>query len=236
MSTGWHFLTPTYTPTSTPTPELPLGLEGYWALEETSGGRLDSSGWDNHLTDHNTVESVVGQLGLAADLESDRREYLSIGDAAQSGLDIDGSLTLAGWINAERVERYEYGVSNRGYRLDLRPGNGIGFIVSPDGAFASGYLLEAHPTFTLSPGTWYRVAEVFDAGARTLSVYLDGELVATRSVTYDRVYNSSAPFMLGADMQSGSVVQHFDGGLDEWRVYSRALSESEVEALIAPSR
>jgi hypothetical protein len=40
--------------------------------------------------------------------------------------------------------------------------------------------------------------------------------------------------MLGANMSSGSVVQTFDGQLDEWRVYSRALSESEIEALMAP--
>jgi len=147
------------------------------------------------------VGSVAGRVGRAADFESNSREYLSIGDAAQAGLDITGSLTLVGWMNPEQVERwqvligkYEYGVNDRGYRIDLRPGNAIGFIVSPDGTFTDGHLLEARPSFTLSPGTWYHVAGVFDAVARTMRVYLDGELITSRSVTHDRVYNSSAPF------------------------------------------
>jgi len=93
-------------------------------------------------------------------------------------------------------------------------------------------LLEAHPSPVLSTGRWYHLAGVFDAGARTMSVYLDGELIASRSVTYDRVYDTTAPFMLGADMQGVSVVHHFDGRLDEWRVYSRALTQSEIQALM----
>ena len=183
---------------------------------------MDGSGRGNHLTDHNTVGSVVGQVDRAADFESARREYLSIDDGSHNGLDISGSLTLVGWMNAEQLERwqvlagkYEYGLNNRGYRIDLRPGNAIGFIVSPDGTFASGYLLEAHPSFTLSPGTWYHVASVFDATARAMSVYLDGELIASRTVTHDHINNSSAPFMLGADTWNGSVVHYFDGQLDD---------------------
>ena len=38
--------------------------------------------------------------------------------------------------------------------------------------------------------------------------------------------------MLGANLDNGSVTQFFDGQLDEWRVYSRALSESEIEGLM----
>jgi carboxypeptidase T len=234
--------TPSATLTPTPTQAAPSGLLGYWTLNETGGQRLDSSGQGNHLTDNNTVGSVAGQVGRAADFESDRREYLSISDGAQVGLDMGGSLTLVGWMNPEQVERwqvmagkYEYGVNDRGYRIDLRPGNAIGFIVSPDGTFTDGHLLEARPSFTLSPGVWYHVAGVFDATARTMRVYLDGEMIASRSVAHNQVYNSSASFMLGADMYSGNVVHHFDGQLDEWRVYGRALTASEIQNLMSPS-
>jgi hypothetical protein len=65
-----------------------------------------------------------------------------------------------------------------------------------------------------------------------MRVYLDGELIASRSVTHNRVYDTTAPFMLGADMQGASVVHHFDGQLDEWRVYSRPLSQGEIQALM----
>ncbi len=85
----------------------------------------------------------------------------------------------------------------------------------------------------MSAGTWYHVAGVFDAEGRTLAIYVDGNLVAARSVTYDRIHISSAPFMLGANVKSGEVVQHFDGQLDDWRVYNRALTEREIEDLMA---
>jgi hypothetical protein len=228
---------PTPSPTPTPAPDL----RGFWTLEEVSGRRMDSSGWGNHLDDVNTVERVEsGQMGSAADFESDNSEYLWISNGAQSGLDITGSLTLVGWMRPESLERwqvlaakYEFGVSNRGYRLDLRPGDKVGFVVSPNGSISEDYRLEASAPSPMQVDSWYQVAGVFDADQRTLSVYLDGDLVATRSVAYDRVNDSPAPFMLGANMQSGSVVQHFDGLLDEWRVYTRALSQAEIEALMS---
>ena len=220
------------------------GLQGYWALDETSGQRRDSSGRANHLADNNTVGSAAGRVGLAADLESDNQEYLSIGDAGQNGLDIRGSLTLVGWMNAERLDdwlvlaaKYDFGSSNnRAYRLDVRYADAVGLIVSPNGGLSSsGYVLEAHPASPLSVGRWYHVAGVYDATRRTMSVYLDGDLIGSRSVSYSTVYNSSAPFMLGANVQGSQVVQHFDGRLDDWRVYSRALSEGEIEGLMASS-
>ena len=51
-------------------PPAPPGLRGYWTLDEAGGQRQDSSTYANHLADHNTVGSVAGQVGLAADFES----------------------------------------------------------------------------------------------------------------------------------------------------------------------
>jgi hypothetical protein len=165
----------------TPTPRPVSGLQGCWALEETGGQRLDSSGQGNHLADNNTVAVTSGKVGRAADFESGNREYLSIADGAQSGLDVSGSLTLVGWMKLETGNRwqilagkYEYGVNNRAYRLDLRPGNLVGFAVSPNGSLTSGMELAVSPVSTLTPGVWYHVAGVFDADQRTLAVTWTG--------------------------------------------------------------
>ncbi len=222
-----------------PPPEPPL-LQGFWKLEETAGQRLDSSGMGNHLAEHNGVGSAAGKVNLAADLESDEAHYLSIDDEAHLGLDIEGSLTLVGWASPESLERwqvlaakYEYGeVEDRAYRLDLRPGNLVGFVVSPDGEFSNSYLLEADPGFALQTGEWYHVAAVFDADARTMSLYVDGTLIGARTVSHGSIHDSSAPFVLGADTRDGQAVHHFDGRLDEWRVYGRALSGEQIVALI----
>jgi PKD repeat protein len=220
-------------------PAVPSSLRGHWSLDEAGGERRDDSYYGNHLAEYNTVGWVEGQVGMAADLESDAGEYLSIEDGVQEGLDITGSLTLVGWMNAENLEnlqvmaaKYEFGTNNRAYRFDVRPGGLLVLIVSPNGGASTGYWLGVNPPARLRPGEWYHVAGVFDAAAQTLSVYLDGDLIGTRSVTYDRVYDSSAPFMLGANLANGRVTQHFDGQLDDWYVFARALSESEIEGLM----
>jgi hypothetical protein len=41
--------------------------------------------------------------------------------------------------------------------------------------------------------------------------------------------------MLGANLADGQVTQCFDGRLDSWQVYSRALSETEIGALMVLS-
>jgi hypothetical protein len=192
-------------------------------LDEESGGRLDSSGRGNHLTDHNAVGSVVVEVGRAADFERDNQAYLSINDEAQNGLDITGSLTLAGWMRPESLDdiqvlaaKYQDHATKRAYRLDVRSSTMLEFVVSRDSKFSSDYLLEADldqadPPLSLSPGNWYHVAGVFDAEQRTLFIYLNGDLVASRSVSYDTIHNSPAPFMLGANLDKKGVTQYFDG-------------------------
>jgi hypothetical protein len=175
---------------------------------------------------------------LAADFERERETYLAIADAAQEGLDPGGSLTVVGWLKAGHLDtwqvvvaKYDLGIKERAYRLDLRYAD-MGFIVSPNGSFSSDYLLQVSPATPLEEGVWHHVAGVFDGEARTLAVYVDGALAGWRSVSYGSVHDATAPFMLGANLSSGSALQPFDGQLDEWRVYSRALTESEIAALM----
>jgi PKD repeat protein len=122
------------------------------------------------------------------------------------------------------------GVNNRGYRFHVYSDGKPGFIVSPDGQYSTAYHLTADTA--LSAGTWHHLAAVFDAEAQTLAIYVDGAPAGSLSVSYDQVYPSTAPFMLGANLDSGSTVQHFDGTLDGWRVYARALSQVEVGQLM----
>jgi hypothetical protein len=106
----------------------------------------------------------------------------------------------------------------------------LDFVVSPDGQYVDGYILNGWTA--LEAGVWYHVAAVFDSQAGTMVLYLDGDLDGTRTVAFDSISVSTAPFMLGANMSNGDVVQSFDGQLDEWRVYSRALTEGEIEGLM----
>lgn len=226
--------------TPTPTPNPAITLRGYWKLNETGGGRLDTSTQGNHLLDNNTVGVQAGRLGQAADFERDRGEYLSRNDSTQVGLDpLGNGLTLAGWLKPETVgieqivaAKYEYGVNDRGYRLDLGPGNNISFLTSPNGALNSNYKLEITPPQALKAGVWYHLAAVFDAQQQAMRVYLNGNLIGSRSVPGKTIHNSAAPFTLGTNFSHGNPTQFFDGLLDEWRVYTGALSQGAIQALM----
>ncbi|MCP4995287.1 MAG: PKD domain-containing protein, partial [Gammaproteobacteria bacterium] len=217
--------------------DLNQGLQGHWRLDESSGLRSDSSGRGNHLTDYNTVGSAPGQIELAADFERDNAEYLRLEHSLQSGLTITGSLTLAGWVQAENlnsnykviVSKYNYNALEQSYRLYLPGSDTLKFFLSDDGD--GGASLNA--TTPLTSGVWYHVAAVFEAQSQSMALYLDGALDATKTVAFNQLHPGTAAFILGAyDNNSGGGAQKFDGLLDDWRVYDRALSQAEIAALM----
>jgi hypothetical protein len=61
-----------------------------------------------------------------------------------------------------------------------------------------------------------------------LAIYLDGDLIGSRTVAFDRIHNSTAPFTLGASWANRQPSQPLDGRLDEWGVYGRALNGTEI--------
>jgi hypothetical protein len=76
---------------------------GVWHLNETSGTRVDSTSSNNDLTEQNSVVSVPGKMAGCIDLEEANSERLYITDAAQTGLDITGNLTMQAWVKPESV-------------------------------------------------------------------------------------------------------------------------------------
>jgi parallel beta-helix repeat protein len=244
---------PTETPTESPVPvETPIpestdisllatALQGYWKLDEIAGQRLDSSPSVRHLTNHNTVGSLPGKAGLAADFEKGQKEYFSFADTSQNEFDpLGNGFSLAGWFNPESLNdyqviaaKYDLGNNQRAYRLYLLDNNKVGLVVSPDGAYQDPYRLELTLPAALAPGVWYHLAGVFDAQQKSLSLYLDGQLLGSRPVSFSTVYNSTAPFTLGANLNSETATQFFDGLLDEWRFYTGSLSQADIQALMS---
>ncbi len=126
------------------------------------------------------------------------------------GLNFENSFTLVGWIKREStdsdmimVAKYDYGNNNRAYCFQLNNSNNLRLIVSPDGTYSSAYEVTGGAALT-STSNWYHVAAVFDSGAKTLRLYLNGNLEAEKIVTYDTVYQSNAPFMMGANVKRSS--------------------------------
>jgi hypothetical protein len=224
---------------------LTTGLRGFWQLNEADAGiRADSSPvGSNALTNIGGVNWATGRIGNASDFENSAgtTQYLKIESGEAVGLNFDYSFTLVGWLKRESVPNsdvtlaakfaYGTGINDRAYRLQFTNNNNLRLIVSPDGSYSSDYSVTGGASLT-STTSWYHVAGVFDAGAQRLKLYVNGNLDADKVVTYNTVFNSTAPFMLGASLLDGAAAHGFDGLLDEWRIYNRALSQSEIQALL----
>lgn len=101
-------------------------------------------------------------------------------------------------------------------------GNQLGFSVN--GSSATDQILNST---TFNANTWYHVAAVYSATAKTLRWYVNGNLVETDTYTTALPIASGVPFRLGG--WNGNE-RFFSGNMDELRIWSVARSQAEIQA------
>lgn len=197
-------------------------MVSWWSLDETSGTRNDAHG-TNHLTDNNTVLSGTGKYSNAADFEFSNAEFLSITNAAQTGLGFNGSeWSISYWIKKESdTDGVSFGKGNSGqvtfYIQHDVSGTSVRFADSSETAFDW--------TSSESVGTWYHYVFVYSSG--TLTLYKDGTSLGSKTV--GTLTASTAYFSLGRVEKYAS--NYIDGLIDEAAVWSRAITSTEVTEL-----
>jgi hypothetical protein len=206
-------------------------LVSYWELEETSGTRVDSHG-SNDLTDNNTVGSAAGIQGNGADFERDNSEYLSITDAAQTGLEYNADFTINFWMYAETLETLRTPFS----KWQDTTGNGILAFLYTNGDLrtyiASTASTNVNKLFTstgITAGAWFMVTVTFDVSAGSMQLYVNATSKGTQTGFSTSPYQNSEPFRIGA--YNSSAGQPFDGIIDEFGFWSRVLTSTEVTEL-----
>jgi hypothetical protein len=215
---------------------LSTNLVSHWPFEETSGTRNDSKS-TNHLTDNATVLYGTGVQGNCADFESTNTEYLSIADASQTGLDITGNLSTSFWVKIENAPssgvsmsvfaKYVTGGNQRGYALSYNNSSGTyQFTVrtSTNGTASTFGTVN----YTLTAGSWFHVANVYTAAAGTWQIYVNGVSAGTVTALGTSLFNNTAAFKIGYEADFDGA---FDGLIDEFGIWSRAISAGEVAAL-----
>lgn len=80
-------------------------------------------------------------------------------------------------------------------------------------------------TTTYSKGQWYHLVTTLDQFANTFEFFIDGTSVGTNSTDFYTDININA---IGDKHNSGGK---FNGKIDEWRLYDRVLSQSEIDTL-----
>ena len=78
-------------------------------------------------------------------------------------------------------------------------------------------------------GEWYHVAGVYDATAKTLSLYVNGALQQT--VSYTTAWKATGHTEVGRGKYSGGPVDFVNGKIDDVRVYNAALPAATINAI-----
>ncbi len=236
-------------PDGGPPIDLELGLLAHLPLDETDAGAqaLDVSGNGHHgapSVNPPTPSSAAPPTGFANPRCLDfsgTEQFLDLGSPA--GLDISGNLTLSAWVRVRSTDGFRNIVAHGWHHLPneelaLRVQDNIELVVQPAPLY--GFVAwdgEDHAAVVVIPegdvDSWHHVAGVYDGASYRL--YRDGQLVAeqpdvTAPMPVEEAWAVGSRGM-PHEMPDAYDPRYFDGMIDEVRIYGRALSDAEVQAL-----
>jgi len=139
--------------------------------------------------------------------------------------------TLAAWVNfaaagtISAVFEKQLGASNAdSYELEM---DATGTLNCEIEGAAVGTAVDV-TAFPLN--AWTHIACTHDG--QQLRLYRDGVSVSASGAAFAITYDAG-PLIIGSDRTGGAPVNHFNGVLDDVRIYARALDASELAAVMA---
>lgn len=216
--------------------DLTSGLVAYYPLDGFSTGSTvpDRSGNGNDGTAQGGVGPTMnngGQIDEAFDFDG-TDDFVDIPDSS----DLDGmsDLTVAAWLNYPQLTGNDMVVVGKleGYELVVdgkdRVGSDLWWAVdNGDGDWAVN-----NGGMSLGPDTWHHVALVSDSNADEIRLYHNGMKTLTNSGT-GSITDNGNNLGIGERPPGSSTptLGKFKGKIDEVRIYDRALTDGEVQAL-----
>jgi hypothetical protein len=203
---------------------IPAGAVGWWRAE---GDAQDSVG-TNHGALRNGAGFSAGKVGQAFSLDGSTG-FVEIPDAPALR---PTSLTLEAWVAFDAISGVRVvfdklvGTSiNTSYALWLENATlraAAGDATAREPALSVG--------FSPVAGRWYHLAYTFDDSVKRHTLYLDGTVVASDTVTKSIGYDGQS-LLLGRGRQNSNANFFLQGRIDEAAVYNRVLSGVEIASL-----
>lgn len=200
-------------------------LVSYWLLDTNSFTTPD--GWgSNTLTKNSTVNSVAGVFGNASSYgPSDNNSYWKITDAAQSGLDITGDITMGAWVYTQTYNNDHVVMGKIREAYTYRMVTTTGTLIGRYNATAA-----SASTSAVTLSTWVHTAVVLDTVADTVKYYFDGVLDTTITSFTAIPTNTANDFTIGAgDADYYNMgIEATAGLMDEPFIFARTLTGAEI--------
>jgi hypothetical protein len=217
-------------------------LIGWWKFD---GDFVDSSGNGNVAEPVGNPFFTNGMLDQAINLNFNATDqyincgpnmgFTTIGDGGEA----DG-FSIAAWVNRSMAggdhkicgnlsvttwaagEGFQFAIYNDRTELDMRDSTGRFFSRDVD---ATGFT-------TLEDNRWYHIIFVFDDVANTLTEYINGEKTHTIENVPTSLAASTHDFYIGSQTPNFNADRVFRGMIDDFRLYSNAVTEEEVQTIM----
>lgn len=217
-------------------------LVGYWKFDESTAGATatDSSGNGNNLTPVNSpapTTDIPGAMNAAIpDSHSasfnGSTQYFTVAD--NSSLDSTGAVSVSTWVkfnntsgNQTIMAKWQVGVHQQ-WVLQLNSGH-ISWWTGDGYSGAN----ELASSTAITAGTWYHLVATATSGSKQL--YINGTLDASNTAGAMGVA-AGTPLTIGSKpSSSGTFFEYLNGEVDDARVYSRVLSDTEASSLATGS-
>ncbi|MEW6027227.1 MAG: DUF2341 domain-containing protein [Planctomycetota bacterium] len=215
------------------------GIVGFWPFTEGAGTTTyDRSGSGNNGTLTNGPTWTAGRYGNAPSFDG-VDDYVALGTS--STLDVySNEFSIETWFNMPSAS-----LMNRTLFVSATTDDkGIGFFINRgvggvDGNaidLQKGEVIDQAIAYTFNANTWYHTVAVQRfAGANPSQVdfYVNGSFIG--SYVNTSAYVSAAGFIKGIGCKQAPVANenYFQGLIDEFRIYNRALSAAEIASRYA---
>ncbi|GIH22830.1 hypothetical protein Aph01nite_11400 [Acrocarpospora phusangensis] len=205
------------------------GPTGDWALDGAGSAQNDLSPAGRTATLNGAAPGADGRLVGATTVAFDGVDDYAA--TAGTVLNTATSFTVSAWVkladkSAARTILSQAGANYPTFRLEYSPANDR-WQLSAWPSNAGGTPVTAASTAVPAAGVWTRLTGVYDAGARTLTLYVNG--VAQQTVSRPTApWASTSPLYFGRGRFAGAFTDHFAGSLAGVQVWNRVLAPAEI--------
>ncbi len=222
-----------FTTAAAPLGDITTGLLTYWKFDEGSGTQAGDSAGSTTGTLTNGPAWTTGRVRqalqfAASDNGNDTDDpRVTLG----TGFNVSLPLTIAAWVRPQSYSDYRAIFSKR----DAYSSAAMRFDLGLNRSTGQVYVGHASSkrTFSYAPptNTWTHLTVVLTSTAATL--YVNGTLLQTQSAITLGTGTSAKTAIGNTGEGSAGDGDPFLGAIDEVRVYSRALSTGDIQALFA---